>query len=148
MAAQSIVVNTDKIAHELVEGEVIIINLETGAYYHLVDAGVEAWQAIERNVTREQFVQAMASRCAGESGAAVAAVNAFLDELIREEIVVLRPGGDGAAGPLQLEGAGEKLPLESLRLSKHTNMSDLLLLDPIHDVDEQGWPSQRPAPSG
>ena len=29
-------------------------------------------------------------------------------------------------------------------LARFNNMSDLLLLDPIHDVDEQGWPRERP----
>jgi hypothetical protein len=29
-------------------------------------------------------------------------------------------------------------------LQKYTDMADLLLLDPIHEVDEQGWP--QPAP--
>ena len=29
-------------------------------------------------------------------------------------------------------------------LQKYTNMADLLLLNPIHEVDEQGWP--QPAP--
>lgn len=144
MAVDHIAINTDKIAHELVEGEVIIINLDTGAYYHLVDAGVEAWRAIEQNLTREQFLQAVAGRCSGEPGAVLQVANSFLDELIREEIVVLGPNGDGAIPEAQSGDAPQKLPLESLRLSKYTNMSDLLLLDPIHDVDEQGWPSRRP----
>jgi hypothetical protein len=28
-------------------------------------------------------------------------------------------------------------------LRKYTDMRDLLLLDPIHDVDEQGWPVRK-----
>ena len=33
---------------------------------------------------------------------------------------------------------------EAPRLEKYTDMQDLVLLDPVHEVDEQGWPQQRP----
>ncbi len=33
---------------------------------------------------------------------------------------------------------------EPPKLAKYTNMSDLLMLDPVHDVDEQGWPNRKP----
>jgi hypothetical protein len=43
---------------------------------------------------------------------------------------------------------GQPLPADVLPaafvapvLHKHTDMQDLLLLDPIHEVDETGWPS-------
>jgi hypothetical protein len=29
-------------------------------------------------------------------------------------------------------------------LHKYTDMEELLLLDPIHDVDETGWPNKSP----
>jgi hypothetical protein len=33
-------------------------------------------------------------------------------------------------------------------LEKYTDMQELLLLDPIHDVEEAGWPKARPAAGG
>ena len=30
---------------------------------------------------------------------------------------------------------------EAPKLSKYTDMEQLLLLDPVHDVDETGWPN-------
>jgi hypothetical protein len=29
-------------------------------------------------------------------------------------------------------------------LQKYTDMEELLLIDPIHEIDEVGWPSARP----
>ena len=37
----------------------------------------------------------------------------------------------------------EKLAYEHPVLQKYTDMEDLLLLDPIHDVDEAGWPARK-----
>jgi hypothetical protein len=142
LATECIAVNRDKIAHEIVEDEVIIINLETGAYYHLRETGVDVWRAIEQGASREQLIEALAERSGAGRDAAKEAASAFVDELAREEIVVFEPG-DGASPPLELGAPGKKLSLDTLQLAKYTNMSDLLLLDPIHDVDEQGWPHRR-----
>ena len=36
-------------------------------------------------------------------------------------------------------------PLAAPVLNKYSDMQDLLLLDPIHDVDEEaGWPTNKP----
>ena len=37
-----------------------------------------------------------------------------------------------------------RLPFAAPVLHKYTDMEDLLLLDPIHDVDESGWPNTNP----
>ena len=39
-----------------------------------------------------------------------------------------------------IDSTGEKLPFEAPVLYTYTDMAELLLLDPIHDVDETGWP--------
>jgi hypothetical protein len=36
-----------------------------------------------------------------------------------------------------------KSPFEMPKLSKYTDMEDLLALDPIHEVDEMGWPNAK-----
>ena len=33
---------------------------------------------------------------------------------------------------------------EPPQLMKYTDMQELILLDPIHDVDEKGWPHTKP----
>jgi hypothetical protein len=37
----------------------------------------------------------------------------------------------------------DKPPFEMPKLSKYTDMEDLLALDPIHEVDEMGWPNAK-----
>jgi hypothetical protein len=144
MVSERMAVNRAKIVHEIIDDEVIMINLETGTYYNLVDAGVDIWHAVEEGLSRQQLIEAMVGRYAAERDEVEAAVNALVDELMREEIVVLEEG-DGSPDPpfVRLEEP-EALPFEPPTLSVYTNMADLLLLDPIHDVDEQGWPSHPP----
>jgi hypothetical protein len=143
MPAEMIRVNQAKMVHETIDNEVIIINLETGTYYNIVDTGVEVWRLVEQGISRPQLLEAMAYQYAADRDTVVSAVNAFLDELLGEEIIVAEIG-DGQSN-LTMEG-DKKIADTAFTpptLSTYTNMSDLLLLDPIHDVDEQGWPKHK-----
>ena len=46
--------------------------------------------------------------------------------------------------PSAIENAvAVKQPFEAPILNKYNDMQELLLLDPIHDVDEAGWPNTK-----
>ncbi len=144
MASQRLAVNRDKIVHETFDGEVIIINLDTGTYYSLAEAGLDVWRGVEQGVSREVLVDTLAQHYVADRAAVGSAVSQLLDELVAEEIVVLQPAVGDPDGPLQLDAPPEARPFAPPTLSRFTNMSDLLLLDPIHDVDEHGWPHRQP----
>jgi hypothetical protein len=144
MASERITPNRPTIIHETFDNEVIIINVETGAYYGLAGTGVDVWRGVEQGASRQQLIDAILCRYPAERDAVATAVNTFVDELLHEEIVVLEQRDDGTERPFALDQPSETLPFVLPALSKFTDMADLLLLDPIHDVDEQGWPNRRP----
>ena len=41
---------------------------------------------------------------------------------------------------------GLRAPFVAPELKRYADMQDLLLLDPVHDVDEKGWPNALAAP--
>ena len=55
---------------------------------------------------------------------------------------------DGGARFRHLQAGGvepeERLWFEAPSLEKYTDMQDLVLLDPVHEVDQTGWPRQQP----
>lgn len=135
-------INSSKVVSETVDGAVIIINLDTGTYYQLIESGADAWLLFENGVSEARFLQTMCSYYSDDPSVVKQSAAALLDELRKEEILVL----DDAPGTLnELPAPVEKKPMGKLQLEKFTNMSDLLLLDPIHDVDEQGWPHSKTA---
>ena len=82
-----------------------------------------------------------ALRAIQAAGEAHRVVGHVLHELEDERLVELdggpMPGRNGAScGPTAGAGSGA-LP----RLRKYTDMQDLLLLDPIHEIDQSGWPN-------
>jgi hypothetical protein len=125
---------------ETIEGEAIIIHLGTGAYYSLRDAGADIWARIEHGATRDEIVDALAERYDGSRDEIDAAVGRVIDDL-REEGLVEEAGADTLPSQRLLEPppAGPK-PFTAPVLEKHTDMQDLILIDPVHEVGARGWP--------
>jgi hypothetical protein len=145
MAFQSFRINTPAVVHDTIDGEVIIIQLETGAYYSLGSNGVHIWERLAQGDTVRQILDAMVERCGADPSEVEEAVNRFLRELEREELIVSEPANVVAplasfVSPAGANGAG----LEGLSFQKYTDLDHLLLLDPVHDADESGWPSHEP----
>ncbi len=73
------------------------------------------------------------------------AVGQFLDELKQEALIIpttepLAQSRTGTTAELAGNTVWEK-SFEAPILHKFTDMQELLLLDPIHEVDETGWPN-------
>ena len=141
-------INSPAVIGEVLDGEAIIVNLDTGAYYSLDGAGAEVWKAAQTGATPSQLIELTMARYSGAPAEIVAGVTALVAELLAEGLFV--PGTGMAAGmnPLPAASDGERQPFVKPILQKYTDMADLLLLDPIHDVDELGWPHTLDSTSG
>jgi hypothetical protein len=142
--------NHPDVAHETFEDEVILIHFQTGRYFRLDAAGRVAWSEVERGATTESIASALGRRFEATPDALASAASSFLDALLAESLVVERATPAGAAngatrppGPVPAPTAS-RTPLVSPRLEVFTDLQDLLLLDPIHDTDEAGWPHAKP----
>lgn len=120
------------VAADLFDDEYIIANLNTGLYYSVQGTIINVLQcfpfeSIDKKI--EDF------------GEKITLVNKkkimeVWDELISEELIDLNH-------PEGLLPAVDKEFIETEKkcnLSKYADMQDLLALDPIHEVDEKGWP--------
>jgi hypothetical protein len=128
-------VATAKVAHEIIDGEAVVIHLETGHYYSLNGISSQLWQWFAAGASRGQILEALNPLTAEQVGD----LDRFIDSLVAEGI--LESGaGPGVAEPLAKYGAAFEVPA----LVKYSDMQNLLLSDPIHDVDEAGWPHLGP----
>ncbi len=115
--------------------ETIIVRLDTGMYYSLNPAAAALWRLACAGHNLEETIEA----CSGDflDGDIAAAWESF----VQAELV--RPAQSGADSPA-------RAPATALgsrpQMTKYTDMQDLFMLDPVHDVDESGWPSTRPVP--
>ena len=132
--------------HETIEGEVILIDLETGTYYSLREAGAEVWQGIAQGAEETEIVDALIASYEGPPDEIRAAAADLLAELAREGLI--EPAGeDGSPAEARAPSVtgGGRVPFRAPVLEKHTDMQDLILLDPVHEVDPRGWPHAAPS---
>ena len=106
------------VAGETVDGETIVIDFLSGAYHTLEGASASVWTAL----------QSPQDTALDEGRLAV------LSALVAAGLVEAQ---DGA-----LLGA-PSADAASVGLTSYTDMVQLLVADPVHEVDERGWPILR-----
>lgn len=143
-------VNTSQVISETIDGEAVMINLPTGNYYSLNDAGGEVWTLIERAASVKEMVATLASHYDGPPDEIERSVGELIDRLLGEELIVPWAGEDadtaaaGATTASTTAPSGPRPPFQAPKLEKFTDMQDLILLDPVHEVDAKGWPHLPP----
>jgi hypothetical protein len=131
-------VNSGQVISEIIDGEAVMINLTTGNYYSLNEVGAAIWDSIEAGASADEIVERLGGRYEGVQSEIEKATTGLIEELLREELIVAaeRDGSVVSA----VEPVSDRPPFQAPLLEKHTDMQDLILLDPVHEVGEQGWP--------
>lgn len=124
-------------------GEFVVLNLRDGRYFSLRGVAATLWRDVRGGYAVDGIVAA--ARPAGDDLAR--GVEAFLTGLV--EAGLIRPRTSAADGPAATEAASVA---ELLRervvpmFEAFDDMAELILSDPIHDVEEDiGWPVRRDA---
>ncbi len=138
---QTFQINTPQVVDELFEDEVVIVNLDTGHYYSTEKVGAQIWGQLVKGMSVEQIMGGLLQKYDGQTTQIEASVVQFVEQLQKGELLVSRELSeqfisDDGAGATFISHNGFEPPL----LVQYTDMEDLLMLDPIHDVDESGWP--------
>lgn len=134
-------INEPEVIAEEIEGEVIILNFDSGSYYSLNENAMEIWHLLQAGYPYTAILDAWQAACANDGEQVVATFTAFMEQLQQERLIVPAAlAAIPADAPLLTVGT----PADGLLLHKFTDLQNLLLLDPIHDVNEMGWP--HPAP--
>jgi len=129
------------IMHEIIEDEAVIVNIDNGSYYSFDGVGSRIWGLMDGD---GRDLESLAARIGllytGEPDRIAATVASFVGRLRDEELVNIVSGSNGVTAD---DGDVSGPPAEFVEpiLQKYTDMEALLLADPIHAVEEAGWPS-------
>lgn len=131
-----------RIQFERFEDETVLINVENGFYYSISRSGSELLQLLDSGYQVAMLVGIMVDDSV-DSVHYSALITRFVEDLILEGILI-----ETFNSPTTNQSIDIVRPLysstegfEPLILEKFDEVSDLLLIDPIHMVDQQqGWP--------
>jgi hypothetical protein len=143
--SQTYQIDRTKIIFEQFDDETVLVNTDSGYYYSLSPSGSEILHLLENGCAAGDLVPSLFGNSA-EMCQQQIAINSFIERLIGESILVERSPDEhkhanGEQGtPLYGHGSDYAPPL----LERFDDVRDLLLIDPIHQVDQEyGWPKAK-----
>jgi hypothetical protein len=134
------------VVYDRFDDEVVAINLLSGCYFSLRDTALEIWNMITGGASRDELYAAIRTAYSGSAEDMKKSLSEFLDQLTAEDLI----RGQPSEGPASLQTAlvdgtnsNERRPFSIPKLVKYDDQKELLLLDPIHEVGELGWPEKK-----
>jgi hypothetical protein len=133
-------INTPHVVHETIDGETILLHLNTGNYYSFDGFGAIIWQGLILTGSIKTMIEKL-----GLNEEQSEEVKQFNAALLEEELLI-EDGEEASAKDSSelaelLKEAGD---YATPQLHKYADLQELLLLDPIHDVEEKkGWPEAK-----
>lgn len=132
--------NSPWITAEAFDDEVVIVNFESGNYHSLQGTGREIWAWLQHPHTVEEITARATRAFVGDPEEIAREVGAFVARLTADRLVTEAPADAPSASTVQ---DGPVAAFAPPTLNTFSDMEDLLLLDPIHEVDAAGWPVAR-----
>ena len=137
-------INTPSIIWEQIENEIIVINLENGFYYDVSGLSAPIWLMLENGLSYLEIVNRIAMHYSKPQNEVTADANFFLCTLEEEHLIIRMEQKEKTPSDYWVDILVKEYQRPELK--KYTDMENLLLIDPIHEVDEHGWPNRYPLP--
>lgn len=129
--------NEEKMFYDMAEGQAIIINFTTGMYYGTSSLGSAVLDALLGGASVDAVLAAVKA-LPGCPEDIDASMTAFVDALLAKDVVI--PGETNSDAVIAID-ASALTDGFALTVDEFTEVQDLIMADPVHDVDvEQGWP--------
>lgn len=137
-------INAPAVVSETIEGETVAVNLETGCYYSMTGTAALLWTLMDKGLTLEAMEDLLVAKGLAEKGKIHQSLEDFFGKLLEKELVTESQTSDDA--PPAADEDPRKLiagisAFTEPELEEFTEMQEMLLLDPIHEVDKTGWPN-------
>ncbi len=132
-------IQRSRVVYEVLNTEVIVIDFNTGNYYALLHVAKDIWQLIEKQIPLQQITLLIASHYKQDLVNVSCDIRSFIDQLLEAELIELCVPDESA--PQIIFQDGDYIPP---RMQTYTDVQNLLLIDPIHEVTEAGWPETSP----
>ena len=128
-----------QVVYEILSSEVIVVDFRTGDYYALLHVAKQVWQLIEKRLSFDRIAKILSEHYKKEIDTISADLQLFFDQLVECGLIEAAVAAAGEA----ILSSSDNWEYTPPKLQKYTDIENLLLIDPIHEVSEVGWPSQQ-----
>jgi hypothetical protein len=118
-------------------------------YHSLAGAAADAFELLTQEATQEEVSAALAAKYAAGADIIHSALTPFFEQLRKEGLIQqVEMRQERESGRLALDGALSGVAFTPPTLEAYRDLQSLFLLDPVHDVSEDGWPEPKPGTAG
>jgi hypothetical protein len=129
----------DDVITELFDEEMVVVDLQRGRYFSVELIGATIFELLRSGHDIDTVAATMAARFEPGTHDVGGEVARFAARLVEEGLLVPSTGTSAPPAP-HTDPAGRAFAVPTL--TAYDDMQDLLMLDPIHDVDDTGWPAR------
>jgi hypothetical protein len=141
-------VNRPDVVMESFEGELVLVHMKSGNYYSLQGSAPVIWELIDCGFSIEDIGDQMVARHPEDADEIRRSTRNLVEELVAESLLVPVASAPSPASTKKSSLLQADAPFVLPVLERYTDMQELLLIDPIHDVDETGWPRRKEQSEG
>ena len=132
-------INESDISSERLNGECIIISFSNGSYYSAVGTAADLLYLISKQIHPEMWSEILAKAFLGFRENSVD-ISAFVEKGLSEGILEVTNEDSLIRKVIELPNDFLRNKWFEPKLEKYEDFQDLLMVDPIHDTTEEGWP--------
>jgi coenzyme PQQ synthesis protein D (PqqD) len=137
-------INGPDVVSEEMADEVVIINLETGYFFNCNKTAALIWDLISEGLSCQQIFNCIAKDHGIEKEKATKDVEDLLMQFIKEALIVESDGDISIEKDINCSRDRKKVSeYQRPHIEKHSDIQEMLRLDPIHEVTEVGWPNKK-----
>lgn len=118
--------------------EVVLVNLESGVYYSLRDSAAQIWIRLINQYSPTEIVVDLIQIYKVDENDLISDINLFFTQLL--EVKIIKIALETEKKSIEFNSKEILVPYTSPVLETFSDMQEILLLDPVHDVDKAGWP--------
>ena len=127
---------------EMIDGEVMIINLESGSYFSVTGAGAAIWPQLITGSDLDSLAKILEAAFDVEAAVVATELSGFVDRLVEEGILRQQDSG-GAPCAIAISPPCQTRSYQGFGLERFDDMRGLLVIDPVHEVGGFGWPEAK-----
>jgi hypothetical protein len=141
-AAGYVVASRDIVSEDF-DGEFVVLDLGSGKYYSMDTAASALWRAITAGVSMQALVDAVDGAPPTSTGITAQTIHDYAEQLVVYGCLA-RSDVPGSASLDAATAAALKASAGPPKVEMFSDLADLIIADPIHDVEETaGWPVRK-----
>lgn len=134
-------VNDEAVVHDVLDGQVVVVHLDSGSYYVLENSAGRIWRLLARGHTPAEVAAVLGDP--GDLASVEDQIATFAGELLSEDLLIHVSPDAAPPSPGDDEGDFRGFAFEPPMMFKYDDMQALVQMDPIREYDESGWPARR-----